>query len=147
MAIPGEPVHVSAGLIVRAGCVLACQRRADQTHPGKWEFPGGKREAGETMAECLRRELREELGIEAEIGAEVSRAEHTYPGRPPVVLAFFRVDAFAGEPRNLVFADVRWVAVAELGLLDFLDADRALIARLPVLLEEATVLPAPPDSC
>jgi 8-oxo-dGTP diphosphatase len=147
MAIPVEPVHVGAGIIVRAGRVLACQRRADQSHPGKWEFPGGKREAGETMAECLRRELREELGIEAAIGAEVWRAEHTYPGRPPVVLAFFRVDAFVGEPRNLVFADVRWVAVAELGVLDFLEADRELIARLPGLLEETPVLPAPPVSC
>jgi 8-oxo-dGTP pyrophosphatase MutT (NUDIX family) len=86
------------------------------------------------MAECLRRELREELGIEAAIGAEVWRAEHTYPGRPPVRLVFFRVDEFAGELRNLVFADLRWVAPAALGSMDFLEADRELIARLPGLL-------------
>lgn len=136
MPIPAEPVHVSAGIILRAGRVLACQRRADQSHPGKWEFPGGKREAGETMAECLRRELREELGIEAEIGAELWRAAHTYPGRPPVALVFFRVDRFAGEARNLEFADIRWVEVGDLAGLDFLDADRELIARLPVLLDD-----------
>ena len=129
-----EPVHVSAGILVRAGQVLACQRRADRSHPGKWEFPGGKREAGETMAECLRRELREELGIEAEVGPELWRSEHTYPGRPTVALVFFRVDRFAGAARNLEFAEIRWVDLADLAGLDFLDADRELIARLPALL-------------
>lgn len=129
------PVDVSAGILVRAGRVLACQRHPDQSHPGQWEFPGGKREVGETLAECLRRELREELGIEAEVGRELWRSVHTYPGRPPVALAFFRVDRFAGEPRNLVFAAIRWLAVAELARLDFLAADRALIDRLPALLD------------
>lgn len=137
MSTPSDPIHVSAGILVRNRRILACQRRADQSHAGKWEFPGGKREAGETMAECLRRELREELDIEAEVGEEVWRSEHTYPGRPPVALVFFRVDRFAGEPRNLVFADIRWVALDALAGLDFLDADRELIARLPALLGEA----------
>jgi mutator protein MutT len=127
-------VHVSAGILVRDGAVLACQRAPDQSHPGKWEFPGGKREPGETMAECLRRELREELGIEAEVGAELLQHEHTYPGRPAVALVFFRVDRFAGEPRNLVFAAIRWVPIDALQQLDFLEADRELIARLPELL-------------
>jgi 8-oxo-dGTP diphosphatase len=135
MPAPGAgPVDVSAGILLRDGLVLACQRPADQSHPGKWEFPGGKREAGETMAECLRRELREELGIEGEVGAELWQSTHTYPGRPPVALVFFRVDRFAGEPRNLVFADIRWVDLAGLAALDFLAADRELIARLPSML-------------
>lgn len=129
-----EIVRVSAGILVRDGAVLACQRRPDQSHPGKWEFPGGKREAGETMAQCLRRELREELGIDVEVGAELWRHEHAYAGGPPVALVFFRVDRFAGEPRNLVFADLRWIELADLAGLDFLDADRELIALLPGLL-------------
>ena len=128
------PVDVSAGILVRDGTVLACQRPLDQSHPGKWEFPGGKREPGETREECLRRELREELGIEAEVGGELWRSEHTYPGRPTVALTFFRVDRFAGEPRNLVFAEIRWVTLGELQRLDFLAADRELIAHLPRLL-------------
>lgn len=127
-------IDVSAGVIVRDGRILACQRPANQSHPGEWEFPGGKREPGETMAECLRRELREELGIEAEVGPEIWRAEHTYPARPPVALVFFRVDRFGGEPRNLAFAEIRWVDVDALQQLDFLAADRELIARLPALL-------------
>jgi 8-oxo-dGTP diphosphatase len=127
-------VDVSAGILVRDGLILACQRPANQSHPGKWEFPGGKREPGETTAECLRRELREELGIEAEVGPQLWQSEHTYPGRAPVALTFFRVDHFGGEPRNLVFADMRWVALADLARLDFLAADRELIDLLPTLL-------------
>jgi len=123
-------VQVAAGLLVRGATVLACQRPADQPHPGKWEFPGGKREAGETLAECLRRELREELGIEAEIGSIIWRTRHTYPGREPVALTFFAVPAFRGVLRNRVFAATRWVEITELVQLDFLEADRELIALL-----------------
>ncbi len=134
MSTLSDPIHVSAGILVRNGKILACQRRPDQSHAGRWEFPGGKREAGETMAECLRRELHEELGIEAEVGAELWRGAHAYPGRPVVALVFFRVDRFRGPLRNLQFADIRWVPLAALGDLDFLAADRELIARLPALL-------------
>lgn len=123
-------VQVAAGLLVRGDCVLACQRPPDQAHPGKWEFPGGKREPGESLPDCLRRELREELGIEAEIGREVWHAEHTYPQRDPVALTFFVVPAFRGALQNRVFADIRWVGVSALGSLDFLAADRELIDRL-----------------
>ncbi len=134
MSTAADPIRVSAGVLRRGGRVLACQRRADQTHPDKWEFPGGKCEAGESMADCLRRELREELGIEADIGGELWSTTHTYAGRPPVRLAFLEVARFRGEPRNLVFADMRWVPLEALSELDFLDADRALVAELPRLL-------------
>jgi 8-oxo-dGTP diphosphatase len=125
-----NPVHVSAAIITRNGRVLVCQRRPDQPHAGKWEFPGGKREAGESIEECLRRELSEELGIDAEIGAEAWRTEHVYPGRPPVALVFFAVRAYRGVLENRAFADIRWVEVAKLAELDFLEADRELIDRL-----------------
>ena len=130
MSTPSDPTQVSAGILVRNGKVLACQRRADQSHPGKWEFPGGKREAGESIEECLRRELREELGIDAEVGPEVGRSVHVYNGREPVELFFFRVDAFRGEIDNRIFNEVRWVDAAQLVELDFLDADREIVARL-----------------
>jgi 8-oxo-dGTP diphosphatase len=123
-------VEVSAGIIVHAARVLACRRRLDQPHPSKWEFPGGKREPGESMEECLRRELREELAIEAEIGPEMWRTDYVYPGRASVALVFFLVPAYRGTIENRVFAEVRWVAVAELAQLDFLAADRELIERL-----------------
>jgi 8-oxo-dGTP diphosphatase len=120
-----DAVQVAAGVICRSGEVLACRRRADAAHPGKWEFPGGKQETVETLAECLERELREELGIEAEVGRELWRNHHAYPERT-VELVFFLVRSYRGEVRNRAFAEIRWVPVGELSSLDFLEADRPL---------------------
>jgi len=130
MTSPSTPIEVSAGIIVENGRVLACRRRADQPHGNKWEFPGGKREPDETIEECLQRELREELGIEAEPGAIVWRTEHTYPGRPTVALAFFAVRQYRGALVNQSFAEIRWVDLDDLTALDFLEADRELIDHL-----------------
>jgi 8-oxo-dGTP diphosphatase len=130
MSTPTDPIQVSAGILVQNGRALACQRRPDQAHGNKWEFPGGKREANESIEECLRRELREELGIDADVGREVWRTEHTYPNRPPVALTFFVVRAYRGSLVNRAFAAIRWVDVAELASLDFLAADRELVDRL-----------------
>jgi mutator protein MutT len=123
-------VEVAAGLLTRDGAILACQRPPGGRHPGKWEFPGGKREAGESMEECLRRELREELGIEAEVGELVWQTEHAYPDGAPIALSFFAVRRFRGVPVNRAFAAIRWVDVAALAALDFLQADRELVERL-----------------
>jgi 8-oxo-dGTP diphosphatase len=124
------PVDVSAGIIVQNGQILACQRLPNERHGSKWEFPGGKRERAESIEECLRRELREELDIEAEVGELVWRTEHVYPEGVPIALWFFAVRRFAGVPVNRAFAAIRWVDVAALGELDFLQADRELVDRL-----------------
>ena len=126
----GPLVEVSAGILVQAGRLLVCQRRPDQPHASQWEFPGGKREAGESMEACLHRELREELGIDVDVGSVLWRTEHTYAGRAALSLVFFRVPAYRGAIDNRVFAEVRWVDLDELPRLDFLEADRSLIARL-----------------
>jgi 8-oxo-dGTP diphosphatase len=122
-------VQVAAGVIVRGGEVLACRRRGDGAHPWKWEFPGGKVERNETPEECLRRELREELGIEAEVGREIWRNRHSYPQRS-VELFFFLVPSFHGEITNHAFAEARWVAAGALSELDFLEADRPLVRMI-----------------
>jgi len=114
---------VVAAVIPRNGLILICRRRPDQLHPLKWEFPGGKVEPGEAPADALRRELEEELGIRAQIGPEMTRYEYAYPGRPPILLVFYRVTEFEGEPRNLCFAEVRWEAPPRLGEYDFLEGD------------------------
>jgi mutator protein MutT len=123
-------VEVAAGILVDGRSILACQRADHAAHARKWEFPGGKREPGESLARCLERELREELGIDVRVGALVWRTRHEYPGREPVELHFFRVETIAGTPANLAFADIRWVPIGELARLDFLDADRPLVERL-----------------
>lgn len=122
-------VEVTAGVIVERQRVLVCQRVAGSRHGLKWEFPGGKREAGETLAECLRRELEEELGIVAAIGAVLATTRHNYEGGE-LEITFFEVDHFEGVPTNRIFADMRWVKITELEGVDFLEADLAFVRRL-----------------
>lgn len=121
---------VTAGIIERDGQLLICQRGRGEHFEYKWEFPGGKVKPEESPAEALGRELEEELGIEAIIGPELRRLHYQYPGRDEFELIFFRVDSFCGEPRNLVFEDIRWVRPEELPGYDFLAADTELIADL-----------------
>lgn len=122
--------RVVAALIVNADRILACQRTRHQPMPLKWEFPGGKIEEGEQPRAALRRELEEELGIEATIGDEVARIHHEYPGGGSVELRFFEVRKYQGEIENRIFREIRWVTRAELLELDFLEADRTLVQDL-----------------
>jgi 8-oxo-dGTP diphosphatase len=130
MPAPLPTMIVVAGLIWQTGNLLICQRRRGQAHELKWEFPGGKVEPGETYEESLRRELHEELGIEADIGLERYRTYHHYPGLYTVHLIFFDIDAFQGQLCNHVFEQIRWAAPAVLPMFDFLDGDAELIVRL-----------------
>jgi 8-oxo-dGTP diphosphatase len=123
-------IIVTAGILRDGERVLICQRRAGGRFGLKWEFPGGKIEGGESAEECLRRELREELDIEAEIGAEVYRTEHRYPGGFSVRLLFFQVNGYAGTPASLDFERIEWVEQERLPEYDFLEADRELVNRL-----------------
>jgi mutator protein MutT len=128
---PGlSTITVVAGLLQHAGAVLVCQRRRDAAFALRWEFPGGKVEPGETCQEGLRRELREELGIEADIGLEVHRTRHDYPGHYRVELIFYAVTAFAGTPCNYAFEQICWAIPAQLVPADFLEGDAELIVLL-----------------
>ena len=121
---------VVAALIVRDGNILVCQRTRHQSMPLKWEFPGGKIEEGEQPRDALRRELEEELGIQATVGEEVARIRHDYRGGGTVELRFFVVEEFLGEIENRIFRDVRWAKRADLSCYDFLDADLELVKDL-----------------
>ena len=121
---------VAAALILRGEEVLICQRRPDQPMALKWEFPGGKIEAGETPEQALARELDEELGIDADVGPRVTHTRHTYRSGGAVDLQFFAVHAFRGEVTNRIFHDVRWIPLRDLTSYDFLAADRDLIKEL-----------------
>ena len=122
---------VVAALIEDEGKWLVCQRRKWDTFGGLWEFPGGKVKAGETLEEALARELREELGTDAEIGAEVHRARHKYAQmKEELELVFFRARLDAGAIQNRAFEAMEWREARSLPELDFLPADRELIGRL-----------------
>lgn len=116
--------------MVKDNRLLICQRSEAGDFPGKWEFPGGKVEPGEQAAEALRRELDEELGVRAEIGEELWRCEYGYSNRPAVELRFFAVRRWRGAMENRIFQQVCWAAPAELNGYDFLEGDRALVAKL-----------------
>ena len=129
--------EVAVGILRGDGKVLACQRRRDAVYPLKWEFPGGKVEAGESPAEALRRELREELGIEATPGAQIHRQEWVYPDgvEDPKKdgsfrVFYFLVDHYTGEPANHAFEVIRWVTFAELRRLDILEGNREAVEIL-----------------
>jgi 8-oxo-dGTP diphosphatase len=122
--------QVVAALILRGDEILCCQRTEHQALPLKWEFPGGKIEAGETPPQALHRELEEELGIHAEIGPEVTQILHTYLNGNSVNLRFFAIHRFENELQNRIFRDIRWVKRADLPSLDFLDADKQLVRQL-----------------
>ena len=120
-------VQVVAGIIERQGRCLICRRKREQSHPLKWEFPGGKVEPGETPKQALARELEEELGIFGAAGQEIMRYQHTYPGGDTILLIFFRVSEFGGEPRNLIFHEMRWEPPAKLAEFDFVEGDTRFI--------------------
>ncbi|MEZ5367094.1 MAG: (deoxy)nucleoside triphosphate pyrophosphohydrolase [Bryobacterales bacterium] len=124
---------VVAGILVQGGAILACRRRSDQAHPGKWEFPGGKVEPGESPEQALRRELSEELHIEARIGREIERYEFAYPGKSPILLIFLAVEGWDGDLDSSFFAETLWRRPAELADLDFLEGDLPFLDRLKAL--------------
>jgi 8-oxo-dGTP diphosphatase len=125
-------IAVVAGVIERDGKILICQRGADQPHALKWEFPGGKIEAGESPESGLVRELREELGIEATIGPEVMRYEFAYPAKQPILLIFLTVAGWRGEVQNRIFETILWETPDALASYDFLEGDAGFLETLTV---------------
>jgi 8-oxo-dGTP diphosphatase len=122
-------VDVVAAVIERDGRVLICQRKGGR-HAHKWEFPGGKIERGESPADALKRELREELAIEAEIGERIDRIHVQYGNGPLISLEFYRVNKFRGEPVNVQFEQMVWAERRRLPEYDFLDGDIAFVHKL-----------------
>lgn len=121
-------IVVVAAVIERDGRYLLTLRPAGTHLAGHWEFPGGKCEAHETDADALRRELREELDLEADVGALVHTVTHAYPERT-VELHFYACSC-VGEARPMIGQQMRWVPREELGTLPFPDADADLIRLL-----------------
>ena len=127
---PATPHYqVTAAVIEREGYVLIAQRPAEGLLGGLWEFPGGKQEPDETLAACLKREIREELGIEVEVLDPLTSVEHGYT-HFSITLHAFRCRWLAGEPRALGCADWRWVRPEELARYAFSAADRRVIQVL-----------------
>ena len=122
-------VMVVAAVIEKDGRVLIAQRRKDGRLGGKWEFPGGKVEPDENPEQALKRELREELGIEAEIGEFLCSSRYDYT-HLPVELHAYRIMTFSGEIKPHVHDQVLWVLPQDLCRYDFPEANREIMSRL-----------------
>ncbi|MBI4316134.1 MAG: A/G-specific adenine glycosylase [Chloroflexi bacterium] len=122
---PTPHYTVAAGIIRRRRRILIAQRPADKLLGGLWEFPGGKVEAGESLRACLRREVREELGIEIEIGEQRLKLAHAYT-HFKITLHAFEAGWVSGKVRALDVADFRWVRPAELSHFAMGKTDRAI---------------------
>ncbi len=123
-------IDVSAALLFRDDRLLIAQRPAGGHLAGLWEFPGGKREIGETFEQCLRRELLEELGGDAHVGTLYQDVVHDYPAKSVHVRFFVCRWLGPEEPGPVGCAAVRWVTREELSRFEFPPADAALLDRL-----------------
>jgi mutator protein MutT len=126
--VTASTLIVAAAVIERDGRVLLTRRLPDTHLAGRWEFPGGKCQPGESLTACLARELEEELNVEAVVGDEILATTHDYPERR-VELHFLRC-RILGEPQPVLGQEMRWVARADLGDYEFPPADAELIAQL-----------------
>ena len=124
-----KPILVAAGIIMDGDLVLICQRHHSDAYGMQWEFPGGKVNTNEEVKESLRRELSEELSIDATVGDEVFRLRHRYPDRY-VEVVFFSIPSYQGIISNRVFETIEWAPLVRLPLYEFLEADRKLVNRM-----------------
>ena len=124
-----ETMEVGCAIIRREGRLLIAQRNLNDSYGGFWEFPGGKREANETLEGCLAREVFEELGVRIRPERLLCRHIHEVPGRK-ISLNFYFCDWTEGEPVALDCKDFRWVTRSEIGQFKFLPGDLEVLEEL-----------------
>lgn len=121
---------VAAAVIVRDGKVLIAQRPEGKALAGLWEFPGGKQEEGETIEECLKRELMEELGVEAEVGDFIMEVAHDYPDGLFIIKVFFTSIAEDAKIEMIVHQDLKWVDVEDMSNYPYPAADVEIVEKI-----------------
>lgn len=126
---PQNKKLIAAAIIERDGKILIAQRAKNDSLLGKWEFPGGKVEAGETLVDCLKRELSEELGIQAEVGEYVCTSSFFYKDIQ-FDMCMFKVPSFNGEIKLNEHSAIAWVTPNELSDYDMPEPDLPVVALL-----------------
>jgi 8-oxo-dGTP diphosphatase len=125
-----NPKIVIAAVIERDGCVLIARRKQGKQHSGKWEFPGGTLEEGETYEQCLKRELLEELAITAEVDNLICTSEYSYTPDFTIRLLAYRTTIISGTFKLNDHEEIRWVKPRDLADYDFPEVDRPVVEKL-----------------
>jgi 8-oxo-dGTP diphosphatase len=125
-----NPMIVAAAVIERDGCILIAKRKQGWHEGGKWEFPGGTIEEGETPQQCLKRELQEELEIITDVGDLISASEYSYTPDWTIRLLVYRVTVITGVFNLNDHDEIRWVKPIDLPNYDFPEADKPVLEKL-----------------
>lgn len=123
-------IRVAAALVFHAGRLLITRRPAGKHLGGFWEFPGGKLEKGESFQDCLKRELREELGIQVRVGTLLASVDHSYPPEQTLRIHFYRCALDSGTPSPIECDAVEWITVSMLNDYAFPPADAGVLAEI-----------------
>jgi 8-oxo-dGTP diphosphatase len=122
-------MKVTCALIIENNKILAVKRGHDQYNPGMWEFPGGKVKEGESLENCIKRELYEELDIEVTLHKLLPPVVHNYP-EFEIKLIPFICEMKNGDLKLAEHAEFKWCELGDLGQLDFTEADRKIIEKM-----------------
>jgi 8-oxo-dGTP diphosphatase len=125
-----NPMIVAAAVIERDGCILIAKRKQGWHEAGKWEFPGGTIEEGETPEQCLKRELQEELAIITHVGELICASEYSYTPEWTIRLLVYRVTVISGVFNLNDHDEIRWVKPIDLTNYDFPEADKTAVDKL-----------------
>lgn len=121
--------EVTAAIIINNNKILIAQRGANEKLAGKWEFPGGKIELGETPQQCLKREIKEELEVDIEVGNYLDESIYTYPNGEIKLMAYFAT-IVGGNIMLSVHDKVEWITISKIDKYDFAPADIPLVKKL-----------------
>ena len=121
--------EVTAGIIIDNNKILIAQRGANEKLAGKWEFPGGKIELDETPQECLKREIKEELEVDIEVGDYLGESIYTYPNGEINLIAYFAT-VVDGDIKLSVHDKIEWITIGEIDEYDFAAADIYFVEKL-----------------
>ncbi|HYF03829.1 MAG TPA: (deoxy)nucleoside triphosphate pyrophosphohydrolase [Patescibacteria group bacterium] len=123
-------IHVAIALIFKGDEILLCQRLPEARYGLKWEFPGGKLELDETPEMALKRELFEELAIDAEIGELMLEKRSEFSDGGVFCVSVFKVESFKNDIQNRVFHDVKWISPDKLLDFDLLEGNVEICRKI-----------------